>query len=130
MNSNRTLRCVSYPLHDVMVAAKAGTEKVDSLWRQIQESLQRNMLPSASVGAAPAVRSQPGVALNSTHQLLDRLVLQVNEAVRNVQRQGGGDAKAGDVEMARNLLDDANGAKQVRRSKLLRLIIFIYLIKN
>ena len=109
--SNRTLRYLPYPLHDIMVAAKAGPEKVDSLWKQIQESLQRNVVPSQT-GTTPTVRLQQGAMLSSTQQLLDRLVNQTSEAIRNVQRQGN-DSKAAEVEVARGLLDDAHGAKQV-----------------
>lgn len=121
--SNRTLRSLSYPLHDIMVAAKAGTEKVDALWKQIQEALQRNMSlpgrpsgPPLPTGAPPSVRLlQQGEspAHGSQHQLLDRLSLQVSEVIRTLQRQGS-DAKSNEIETARNLLSDAHAAKQVR----------------
>lgn len=100
-----------------MVAAKTGTDKVDSLWKQIQEALQRNM---SLVGPTPngtptSVRLQQltETANSSTHnQLLDRLMMQVNEAIRSLQRQGS-ESRNGDIEMARNLLSDAHAAKEV-----------------
>lgn len=102
-----------------MVAAKAGTEKVDALWKQIQESLQRNMSLASSTlptGASPTVRlmqlQTESPTAGSQHVLLDRLVLQVNEAIRALQRQGS-EGKAAEIETARNLLADAHAAKQV-----------------
>ena len=117
--SNRTLRCLSYPLHDIMVAAKTGTDKVDVLWKQIQEALQRNMsLAGPSPNGTPAsVRlHQQGETANSVssqNQLVDRLIMQVNEAIRSLQRQGSSEGRCGDIENARNLLSDAHAAKEV-----------------
>lgn len=116
--SNRTLRCLSYPLHDIMVAAKTGTDKVDVLWKQIQEALQRNMSlagPSPN-GTSTSVRlHQQGETTNtsSQNQLVDRLIMQVNEAIRSLQRQGTSEARSSDIETARNLLSDAHAAKEV-----------------
>jgi len=115
------LRCVPYPLHDIMVAAKNGTDKVDLLWKQIQDALQRNMSlssmsPSLSGTTSPTMRlMQQGESMTTTaqHQLLDRLVIQVNEAIRSLQRQGN-ETKSNEIETARHLLADAHGAKQVR----------------
>lgn len=103
-----------------MVAAKNGTDKVDILWKQIQEALQRNMSLSAMSSShsgtiSPTMRlMQQGESVSSTsqHQLLDRLVIQVNEAIRSLQRQGN-ETKANEIETARHLLADAHGAKQV-----------------
>ncbi|XP_059352193.1 F-actin-uncapping protein LRRC16A-like isoform X2 [Daphnia carinata] len=117
LESNRTLRCLSYPLHDIMVAAKTGTDKVDVLWKQIQEALQRNMSlagPSPN-GTSTSVRlHQQGETTNtsSQNQLVDRLIMQVNEAIRSLQRQGS-EGRAGDIEIARNLLVDAHAAKEL-----------------
>lgn len=100
-----------------MVAAKTGTDKVDILWKQIQEALQRNMSligPSPN-GTSASVRShQKGETTHNTsqNQLLDRLIIQVNEAIRTLQRQGS-EGRAGDIEIARNLLVDAHSAKEV-----------------
>lgn len=115
--SNRTLRCLSYPLHDIMVAAKTGTDKVDLLWKQIQEALQRNMSlvgPSTN-GPSTSVRSMQKSETShnsSQNQLLDRLIMQVNEAIRSLQRQGS-EGRSSDIENARNLLSDAHSAKEV-----------------
>lgn len=100
-----------------MVAAKTGTDKVDTLWKQIQEALQRNMslVGPTPNGAPSSVRLQQlteTVNSNSQNQLLDRLMMQVNEAVRSLQRQGI-EAKGSDIETARNLLADAHAAKEV-----------------
>lgn len=104
-----------------MVAAKAGTtDKVDTLWKQIQDALQRNMSLSISPiprGASPSVRLMQlrdgeSPTAGSQTQLLDRLILQVNEAIRGLQRQGN-DTKTAEIEKARNLLSDAHAAKQV-----------------
>ena len=97
-----------------MVAAKAGTDKVDILWKQIQESLQRNMLPSSSSSAeaSPPPDPQQEGGINNAHKHLDRLVVQVNEAIANLQRQGS-ESKIKDIEIARILMDDAHAAKQV-----------------
>lgn len=102
-----------------MVAAKTGTtEKVDSLWKQIQEALQRNVstggaTPSGSLSSARLLLQQ-GEALDagSRHQLLDALVAQVNEAIRTVQRQGA-DSRNNEIEFARNVVSEACAAKQV-----------------
>ncbi|XP_046651489.1 F-actin-uncapping protein LRRC16A-like isoform X2 [Daphnia pulicaria] len=117
LESNRTLRCLSYPLHDIMVAAKTGTDKVDILWKQIQEALQRNMSlvgPSTN-GPSTSVRSMQKSETshnNSQNQLVDRLIMQVNEAIRSLQRQGS-EGRSSDIENARNLLSDAHSAKEL-----------------
>ena len=121
--SNRKLRNIPYPLHDIMVAAKAGMEKVDVLWKQIQESLQRNVTaaPASSKSGTTALtaRSQPHVSLSSTHQLLERLVRQINEAFEHIQRQSGSEETTNaQVDAARGVLDDALGAKQLLSSLL------------
>ena len=98
-----------------MVAAKAGTDKVDILWKQIQESLQRNMVPtstSAAQAPPPSADAQTEAVINNTHKHLDRLVAQVNEAIINLQRLGN-ESKIKDIEIARLLMDDAHAAKQV-----------------
>lgn len=99
-----------------MVAAKAGTEKVDALWKQIQESLQRNMASNVvrTVSNPVAVKSPPAPGLSSfTRHALERLVGQTGDAIRNIQRQACDDAKAAEIEVARGLLDDARCTKQV-----------------
>lgn len=100
-----------------MVAAKTGTDKVDILWKQIQEALQRNMslVSLSSNGNSASVRShQKGETTHNTsqNQLLDRLIIQVNDAIRTLQRQGS-EGRGGDIEIARNLLADAHAAKEV-----------------
>lgn len=114
LECNRTLRCLTYPLHDIMVAAKAGTDKVDILWKQIQESLQRNMLLSNTclTEAPPPADPQQEAVINNAHKHLDRLVVQVNEAIVNLQRMGN-ESKMKDIEIARILMDDAHVAKQL-----------------
>jgi hypothetical protein len=100
-----------------MVAAKTGTDKVDLLWKQIQEALQRNMSlvgPSTN-GPSTSVRSMQKSETShnsSQNQLLDRLIMQVNEAIRSLQRQGS-EGRSSDIENARNLLSDAHSAKEV-----------------
>merc|ERR1712136_39637 len=97
-----------------MVAAKAGTDKVDILWKQIQESLQRNMLLSNTclTEAPPPADPQQEAVINNAHKHLDRLVVQVNEAIVNLQRMGN-ESKMKDIEIARILMDDAHVAKQL-----------------
>ena len=100
-----------------MLAAKTGTDKVDALWRQIQEALQRNTSlagsgPSCTSPTARLMQHPEASAAHSQHQVLDRLILQVDEAVRSVQRQGS-ESKASQIEVARNLIMDAHAAKQV-----------------
>lgn len=106
-----------------MVAAKAGTDKVDILWKQIQESLQRNMLLSNTclTEAPPPADPQQEAVINNAHKHLDRLVVQVNEAIVNLQRMGN-ESKMKDIEIARILMDDAHVAKQVGRNCLFHLI--------
>jgi len=100
-----------------MVAAKTGTDKVDILWKQIQEALQRNMSlvgPSTN-GPSTSVRSMQKSETShnsSQNQLVDRLIMQVNEAIRSLQRQGS-EGRSSDIENARNLLSDAHSAKEV-----------------
>ena len=104
-----------------MVAAKNGTDEVDLLWKQIQDALQRNMSlssmsPSLSGTTSPTMRlMKQGESMTTTtqNQLLDRLVIQVNEAIRSLQRQGN-ETKSNEIETARHLLADAHGAKQVK----------------
>ena len=100
-----------YPIFDITAAARAGTDKVDVLWKQIQEALQRNMLPGKS-GSSPTIRMPPSIMLNNSHQLLDQMIHQTNEAIRSVQHQGD-ESKASEIEVARSLIEDAYGAKQV-----------------
>lgn len=102
-----------------MVAAKTGTDKVDVLWKQIQEALQRNMslVGPTPNGTSTSVRlHQQGemASTNSQNQLVDRLIMQVNEAIRSLQRQGC-DGRSNDIETARNLLSDAHAAKEVNK---------------
>lgn len=121
LTSNRTLRCLSYPLHDIMVAAKTGTDKVDFLWKQIQEALQRNMSFVGDThrdGTPTSVRllQSTGEMTNistTQHLVMDRLMIQVNEAIRSLQRQGN-ESKLNDIETARNLLADAHASKEVK----------------
>ena len=101
-----------------MVAAKTGTDKVDALWKQIQEALQRNtsLIGPSSNGTPTSVRlfNQTETTSNGfQYQLVDRLIMQVNDAIRTLQRQGT-EGKANDIETARNLLSDAHSAKEVR----------------
>lgn len=100
-----------------MVAAKTGTDKVDFLWKQIQEALQRNMsvvapTPDGTPTSVRLLQMNEVTNISTQHLVLDRLIIQVNEAIRSLQRQGN-ESKMSDIETARNLLADAHASKEV-----------------
>lgn len=100
-----------------MIAAKTGTDKVDALWKQMQEALQRNTLlagpvPSCTSPGARLMQHADTAAAQSHYQMLDRLVMQVDEAVRSAQRHGA-ESKTVQIDVARSLISDAHAAKQV-----------------
>merc|ERR1719483_58254 len=84
LQSNFSMRHIPFPTYDLQPAMKTSPERVDSIIRRMQESLQRNSNPRS--GKNNAFRLTQGFLLSSTQQVLDKWCAQVQDTVQTVNR--------------------------------------------
>lgn len=107
LEKNCTLRHVPHPTHDALACAKQSVERTDTVLRRIHELLQRNVAGRARRGQH-AFRLQHGFLLSGAQQLVDRLVVQTQDAAR-----GLGAEHEAVVRRAEHLVRDADNSRHL-----------------
>lgn len=109
LESNRTVQYMPFPLYDVMPCMKASAERTDLLMRKIQDLLNRNV--SLKKYSVKSFSLQPGFLLTSKQQAVDRLVVQTQDAIRNVAAESI--ASNNDINHATDIIQDAENSRQL-----------------
>ncbi|XP_059857977.1 capping protein, Arp2/3 and myosin-I linker protein 3 [Delphinus delphis] len=81
LESNRTLRFMSFPVSDISQAYRSAPERTEDVWQKIQWYLVRNN-HSQTCPQEQAFRLQQGLVTSSAEQMLQRLCGRVQEEVR------------------------------------------------
>lgn len=109
LESNRTVQYMPFPLYDIMPCMKASAERTDLLMRKIQDLLNRNV--SLKKYSVKSFSLQPGFLLTSKQQAVDRLVVQTQDAIKNVAAESI--ASNNDINHATDIVQDAENSKQL-----------------
>ncbi|XP_007984445.3 capping protein, Arp2/3 and myosin-I linker protein 3 isoform X1 [Chlorocebus sabaeus] len=81
LESNHTLRFMSFPVSDISQAYRSAPERTEDVWQKIQWCLVRNN-HSQTCPQEQAFRLQQGLVTSSAEQMLQRLCGRVQEEVR------------------------------------------------
>ncbi|KAM5235869.1 capping protein, Arp2/3 and myosin-I linker protein 3 isoform 2-T2 [Ctenodactylus gundi] len=81
LESNHTLRFMSFPVSDISQAYRTAPERTEDVWQKIQWCLVRNN-HSQTCPQEQAFRLQQGLVTSSAEQMLQRLCGRVQEEVR------------------------------------------------
>ncbi|XP_073751076.1 capping protein, Arp2/3 and myosin-I linker protein 3 isoform X6 [Callorhinus ursinus] len=81
LESNHTLRFMSFPVSDISQAYRSAPERTEDVWQKIQWCLVRNN-HSQTCPQEQAFRLQQGLVTSSAEQMLQRLCSRVQEEVR------------------------------------------------
>uniref|UniRef100_A0A6I8PDE1 Capping protein regulator and myosin 1 linker 3 n=1 Tax=Ornithorhynchus anatinus TaxID=9258 RepID=A0A6I8PDE1_ORNAN len=85
LESNHTLRFMSFPVSDISQAYRSAPERTEDVWQKIQWCLVRNN-HSQTCPQEQAFRLQHGLVTSSAEQMLQRLCGRVQEEVRALRR--------------------------------------------
>lgn len=111
LEKNYTLRHLPFPLHDSCACAKQNIERTDQLMRRIQQYLERNAGGAPVRRSGQAFRLQQGFLLSGAQQLVDRLVVQTQDAVRTLAAESC--AQNDDVNRATEVIEDADNSRHL-----------------
>lgn len=109
LESNRTVQYMPFPLHDVMPCMKASAERTDLIMRKMQDLLNRNV--SFKKQSNKSFPLQPGFLLTSKQQAVDRLVVQTQDAIKNLAAESI--SSNNDINHATGIIQDAENSKQL-----------------
>ena len=87
LQSNFTMKHIPFPTFDLQPAMKTSPERVDSIIRRMQDSLQRNSDPRGFGGRPKGFKPTQGFLLSSTQQVLDKWSAQVQDTVNIVEKE-------------------------------------------
>lgn len=109
LESNRTVQYMPFPLHDIMPCMKASAERTDLTMKKIQDLLNRNV--SLKKHSNKSFPLQPGFLLTSKQQAVDRLVVQTQDAIKNLAADSI--SSNNDINHATGVIQDAENSKQL-----------------
>ncbi|CAH1101078.1 unnamed protein product [Psylliodes chrysocephalus] len=109
LESNTTVQYMPFPIFDITPCMKANAERTEFIMRKIQDLLNRNV--SQNQQSLKTFPVQPGFLLTSKQQALDRLVLQTQEAIKNLASESI--ASNNDINHATGVIQDAENARQL-----------------
>lgn len=109
LESNKCVQYMPFPIYDITPCMKQSAERTDLLMRKIQDLLNRNI--SYKQNTLHIFPLQPGFLLTSKQQQLERLVVQTQDAIKNLQSDSI--ASNNDINHATGVIHDAENAKQL-----------------
>lgn len=109
LESNRTVQYMPFPIFDITPCMKANAERTDALMKKIQDLLNRNV--SYKQQRLKSFPLQPGFLLTSKQQALDRLVVQTQDAIKNLASDSI--SSNNDINHATGVIQDAENSKQL-----------------
>ncbi|BFZ13041.1 hypothetical protein BsWGS_16081 [Bradybaena similaris] len=112
LQKNMTLKKMPYPVNDAAAALRLFPERTEIALEKIESFLQRNHSPRR-FASDNAYRLQQGFLINSTQQILDRIVVQVQDTVNALRSLGTVDVYEQELETADKLIADANNSRQL-----------------
>ncbi|KAG1660765.1 F-actin-uncapping protein LRRC16A [Nymphon striatum] len=113
LDKNYTLRFMPFPIHDCALALKTQPERTDSALQKIEQCLHRNVSPK-KYSNSQAFRLQQGFLLSSTHQMVDRMMAQLNDTISKVKINPQDEVlDCEKVDIAENNIKDAEGSKML-----------------
>ncbi|ELW69270.1 Leucine-rich repeat-containing protein 16B [Tupaia chinensis] len=111
LESNHTLRFMSFPVSDISQAYRSAPERTEDVWQKIQWCLVRNN-HSQTCPQEQAFRLQQGLVTSSAEQMLQRLCGRVQEEVRAL-RLCPLEPVQDELLYARDLIKDAKNSRAV-----------------
>lgn len=113
LERNYSLKSIPPPMSDLSVCLKSGggAEKAEAAFQQIQALLQRNHSPH-KFADAQAFRLQQGFLYTTSHQLVDKLVVQIQDACKELQDCEEEDVQE-NIATATDFIKDADNSKQL-----------------
>ncbi|KAK6644485.1 hypothetical protein RUM43_000752 [Polyplax serrata] len=110
LESNYTVRYMPFPIHDIVPCVKTSAERTDAVLKKIQQLLYRNVTPK-KYSNGQAFRLQQGLLLSSTHQMVDRLVVQTHDTIKTLTAESV--VRNNEINNAAALIQDADNSKQL-----------------
>ncbi|XP_078337738.1 F-actin-uncapping protein LRRC16A-like isoform X7 [Crassostrea virginica] len=111
LQKNYSLRKMPMPINDAAVALQKQGERTETALQKIESLLQRNHSPQ-KFSSDQAYRLQQGFLISSTQQMVDRLVVQVQDATKALS-MGDSEAFQTDIDQASSVVKDADNSKQL-----------------
>lgn len=110
LESNRTVQYMPYPIYDVAPCMKASADRTEAVMRKIQDLLNRNAAPKKSI-SRDSLALQPNFVLSSKQQTLGRLIVQTQEAIKNMAAESI--SSNNDINHATGVIQDANNSRHL-----------------
>ncbi|XP_071823456.1 uncharacterized protein [Apostichopus japonicus] len=113
LERNYSLKSIPPPMADLTACSKSGSssEKAEAAFQRIQSFLQRNHSPQ-KFADAQAFRLQQGFLYTTSHQLVDKLVVQIQDACKELAECYEGDVQE-NIDKATGFIKDADNSKQL-----------------
>ncbi|XP_038069974.1 F-actin-uncapping protein LRRC16A-like isoform X2 [Patiria miniata] len=111
LEKNYTLKYMPTPVSDLSVALQKHPEKISASLQKIQNLLQRNH-SQHKFQDEQAFRLQQGFLYTTSHQMVDRLVVQIQDAIKGLIDCSEDDVQA-DINKAQDYILDADNSKQL-----------------
>ncbi|XP_022103389.1 F-actin-uncapping protein LRRC16A-like isoform X2 [Acanthaster planci] len=109
LEKNYTLKYMPTPVNDVSAALKSQPEKTSASLQKIQNLLQRNH-SQHKFQDEQAFRLQQGFLYTTSHQMVDKLVVQIQDAIKGLIDCSEDDIQA-DINKAQDYILDADNSK-------------------
>ncbi|XP_059156102.1 F-actin-uncapping protein LRRC16A-like isoform X2 [Physella acuta] len=110
LRRNMTLKKMPFPVNDAAISLRLYPEKTEIALQKIEAYLQRNHSPRR-FASDQAYRLQQGFLINSTQQMVDSLVVQVEDTTKALKGYSTLDVYAKDVQTAEKLVVEANRSR-------------------
>lgn len=111
LQKNYAMRKMPMPINDAVAALQKQGERTEIALQKIESLLQRNHSPQ-KFSSDQAYRLQQGFLISSTQQMVDRLVVQVQDAVKALS-MGDTAPFQSDIDQASSVVKDADNSKQL-----------------
>ncbi|KAK7114213.1 F-actin-uncapping protein LRRC16A-like isoform X3 [Littorina saxatilis] len=111
LEKNYTLKRMPFPVNDAALAMRTQAERTETALQKVELLLQRNHSPH-KFASDQQYRLQQGFLISSTQQMVDRLCVQVQDAVNALKVSNTG-ASEEDLEHAEKVIKDADNSKQL-----------------